>query len=355
MAGRIPGFLAAERETLSTRLGQELLRRLPLAEVRERITSQDYADFGSDRLVLTRHRGSFVKPCPGTKGYICCGLEIIHFGLGCSLGCSYCILQAYLDTEALVLFGNVDEGLAEVESRLAAPSFKPARFCTGEFTDSLLLEDLTGLAARLVLIFSKTPHLLELKTKTADVKGLLDLDHGRRTLISFSVNAPEVARQEETRAAPLGKRIEAAGLVVRAGYRVGFHFDPIIRHPGWEDGYARTVEEIFRVTPADRIAWFSLGAFRYLPRLKAVVRRRHPRTRIMDEEFILAEDGKMRYLRPLRVEMYRRLLELIRQYDPAACVYLCMESPRVWREVFDFDPGPEGLIRMLDDRLEDVK
>ena len=71
----------------------------------------------------------------------------------------------------------------------------------------------------------------------------------------------------------------------------------------------------------------------------------------MDEEFILAADGKMRYLRPIRVEMYTHMLETIRRFDPDPPVYFCMESPRVWKEVFGFDPGPEGLIERLDMRV----
>ena len=133
---------------------------------------------------------------------------------------------------------------------------------------------------------------------------------------------------------------------------MGFHFDPLIRHAGWEDGYRQTVEAMFQAVPADKIAWISMGAFRHTPGLKEIIRRRHPESKITFEEFIPAGDGKMRYVRPLRVEMYRRMLELIRARDPQAAVYMCMESPRVWREVFGYDPGSEGLTRLLDDRVE---
>lgn len=344
--------LVAEKAMLETPLGVELAGRFQhKTTFEDRIRPADYAGFEAGDLVLSRHDGRFVKPCPGTRGYNCCGLEIIHFGLGCRLDCTYCILQGYLDTQALVLFGNVDQGLADLEAMLQEPGDRPRRFCTGEFTDSLLLEDLTGLGRRLVKLFAGSSHSLELKTKTVNIDGLLDLDHGGRTIISFSMNAPEIADREERRAPSLEKRLAAAARAAAAGYRLGFHFDPLIRHPGWRDGYARAVEGIFSAVPADRVAWISLGAFRYLPKLKSVIRRRHPQTRIMDEEFVLAADGKMRYLRPIRVEMYRRMVTLIRETAPQVRVYLCMESPRVWRETFGYDPGDEGLIRMLDERV----
>ncbi|MBU2552427.1 MAG: DNA photolyase [Proteobacteria bacterium] len=348
---RLPRSLIAETGLLETPLGRRLSERLTVAEPRPSIQPADYPGFGPDDLLLTRHRGEFVKPCPGTRGYICCGLQIIHFGLGCTLDCTYCILQGYLDTRALVLFGNLEAKLDRVGDMLDQTD-SPHRYCTGEFTDSLLLEGLTGLGARLVRLFAGFPgKLLELKTKTDHIESLCGLDHGGRTVVSFSVNAPAVAAREESGAATLARRLAAASRLAESGYRLGFHFDPLIRHPGWEPGYRETVARIFEAVPAERIAWISLGAFRYLPRLKAVVARRHPRTRIMDGEFVLAGDGKMRYVRPLRVEMYRVLVKAIRKASPDACVYLCMENGRVWREVFGFDPAPDGLIRMLDQRV----
>ena len=189
------------------------------------IRPEDYSSFGPNHLVLARHQGAFIKRCPGTRGYICCGLKIIHFGLGCNINCSYCILQGYLDTKALILFGNVDEGLAETERIIDSRDPEARRFCTGEFTDSLLLEDLTGFGARLVGIFAKNDHaVLELKTKTVNIDGLLDLDHGGRTIISFSVNAPAVSAREEYLAAPLSRRIKAAarGRGRRVSHRLSF-------------------------------------------------------------------------------------------------------------------------------------
>ncbi|MBF0528875.1 MAG: DNA photolyase [Deltaproteobacteria bacterium] len=347
-----PFKLAAESDALNNPFGQALSRQFASVDIRSRISPAEYINFGAADLILANHHGRFIKPCPGTKDYNCCGLEIIHIGLGCTLGCSYCILQGYLDSNALVLFGNIENVFNDLANQLAIPGARPRRFCTGEFTDSLLLEEITGTGARLVGLFARAAagHTLELKTKTTNVRGLLELNHEGRTIVSFSVNAPEITRREERSAPALSARLKAARQVARAGYRLGFHFDPIIRYPGWGDGYAQTVKDIFDAVPSNQIAWISLGAFRYLPGMKDIVRRSDPKSRIMDEEFILAEDGKMRYLRPVRVEIYQRLLAEIRSAAPEVCVYLCMESPRVWREVFGYDPGTEGLIRMLDER-----
>ena len=340
------------REGFAAKNLARTLRPEPLAP----ISPADYGRFGPRDILVTPHRGRFLKPCPGTPGYICCGLEIFHFGLGCNIGCRYCILAAYLETEARVIFGNIEEGLAEFAALLELPaSERPLRFTTGEFADSLSLDRRTGLAERLVALAAGQEATLELKTKTDQVDHLLRLDHRGRTVISFSLNAPETAAAEEGRAAPLIRRLEAAARAAGAGYPVGLHFDPLIFQTGWEEGYGRTVDLIGQVLPGANVAWVSLGCFRYLPRLKEVMLRRHPGARLFDEEFISGADGKKRYPRPLRTRMYKSLVSgLGRVLRPETVIYLCMESPRVWRDVFGRDPGPDGLTALLDKRARDL-
>ena len=222
------------------------------------------------------------------------------------------------------------------------------RFCTGEFTDSLLFDDRTRLSERLVALFrDRAPFTLELKTKTARVDHLLNLDHGGRTVISFSVNAPEGSSREERRAAPLGDRLAAASKAAAYGYPVGFHFDPLIYFPGWEAGYQETIERIRESVEPSSIAWISLGCFRYLPALKSIMLKRRP-SALFNAEFIRGGDGKMRYPRPLRKIMYQTVLELLGPVlGPSTKVYLCMESSGIWKDVMGGDPGTEGLTAMF--------
>ena len=52
-------------------------------------------DQGKKILFLTRNKGAFLRPCPGTDYYTCCNYTILHFGTFCTMDCSYCILQSY--------------------------------------------------------------------------------------------------------------------------------------------------------------------------------------------------------------------------------------------------------------------
>jgi len=285
---------------------------------------------------LVRHRGAFVKPCPGTREYVCCGLQILHIGQGCPMDCRYCALQVYFNRPVIEVFVNTDDLFSELAAFLGAHPDRFHRFCTGEFTDSLALEPLTGLARRVAAFFSAVPTAcLELKTKTDFVEPLLDIDPRGRVVLSFSVNSDSIVRSDELRAAPLKARLAAAAKVVASGYRLGFHVDPIIPLDGWQHGYARTVNAIFDTVPADAVAWISLGVLRFVPALKETTTARFGAIPYVHDGFISGLDGKSRLHADRRIQLYRFMNETIRRRSSEARTYLCMESPHVWERSLD--------------------
>ena len=307
---------------------------------------------GKHHLVLAKNRGTFFKPCPGTREYQCCDYQVLNIGMGCPMDCVYCILQAYLNNPWMSFFVNIDELLAELNQGMAAAGDQFYRIGTGEFTDSLALDALTGLSSHLVNYMSRQKHgVLELKTKSAVIKNLKDLDHRGRTIVAWSLNSPPVMAAEEIRTASLEERLQAAAQCADWGYKLAFHFDPIIFHEGWEEGYKKTIKTLFARVPADRIAWISLGALRYLPALKQIATNRFPASRFFYEEFIDGLDGKSRYFRTRRVAMYKVIADELAKYaDPKTCVYFCMESDVIWQEVFGFSPEQEGGLGSMLDR-----
>lgn len=306
-------------------------------------------------LEVVSFRGRYLKNCPGTRHYNCCGYRILHFGTGCSLGCTYCVLQAYLNTPNLRLFGNIDDCFQELDQELLSCPGSLFRIGTGEFTDSLLLDPWTGFSRSLIDYFCRRPNaVLELKTKTHFVRNLKGIDHGGNVVVAWSLNAESIVRREEGGAAGLRRRLEAAQRCAEWGYWLAFHFDPMIEFPGWQDEYAATLQMLFDAVDPQRIVWMSLGALRFMPELKPIMRRVRPESPIPYGEFIRGLDGKMRYFRDIRVEMYSFMVERIRQIDPALCLYLCMEGDDVWRDSFGFAPEERGgLAAMLDQAVSD--
>jgi len=339
---------------------RRILRQLPAARVlsgpevrqarRNLDLDPDPLSRGKRILRLMNHRGAFVKPCPGTPQYVCCGLQILHIGQGCPMDCRYCALQAYFNRRTLEVFVNHDDLIAGLRTHLEDHPDNFYRICTGEFTDSLALDFLTGLAPRLVDFLSRAGNaILEIKTKTDSIEPLLDLDPRRRVVLSFSVNSDQVCRTEEKGAASLDRRLDAAGRAQRSGYKIGLHFDPIIPHPGWESEYCRTVDAIFRHVDPSMLAWISLGVIRFVPDLKEAAAARFRPLAYYHDGFIRGLDGKFRLPAERRIAIYRLVTERIRKHHPSARIYLCMESPRVWKDSLGLDMESDAeLARYLD-------
>ncbi|HZN60350.1 MAG TPA: hypothetical protein VFD71_19920 [Planctomycetota bacterium] len=318
---------------------EEALRRLGLTE-------------GKRVLLVKEFRGRSFKQCQGLKEeYACCNLHTLAEGNGCAMECTYCILQHYMTSQHLTVFANVDDLQAEIQRAVSSEPERIFRVGTGELSDSLLLDPLTESTRHMVPFFRSLPNaVLELRTKTDNVENLLDLEHGGKTVVAWSLNPPEVGEREELKTAPLEARLRAASEVARRGYPVGFHLDPMVHYEGWQDGYSRLVAAAFEAVPPEQVAWVSLGTLRFPPEMKGTIAARFPRSELRHGELIRGADGKLHYVRPLRIEMYRSVVQAIEscapERDAGPVVYLCMEPPDVWKRVFGQEPSPNDEIEM---------
>src|SRR5258708_2867839 len=340
--GRLQVEFAATSALELRALAEKLCEAVAAPSVAE-ICHGDFFGAAKKKLYLMRHRGEFFKKCPGSDGQVCCNYFVINFASNCPMDCSYCYLQEYLqDNAALKVFSNVGDLIDEAEQTLQKHRGVFFRIGTGEITDSLALEPYTGMVRELIPYFAEQANvLLELKTKSDCVESLLDLDPKGRVVVAWSMNPQPVIDLEEHDTASFSERLSAARRCQEAGYHLGFHFDPMIEYEGWQADYQGMLETIFAVVDWRRLSWLSLGVLRETPGLKRMMRLRYPQSRLLTGEQVLCPDGKMRYFQPLRIEMYRKMVEWIRRQAPTVKIYLCMESREVWQQVFGFAPACE--------------
>ncbi len=339
-----PKKIFVDKKSLNFPLTEKILQKtghVPF-EVVENIQSvldsvhvnKDPVSLGKSILLLTSQKGDFVKPCPCTPGYIGCNYFIINLDLNCPMDCSYCILQYYLSNPFITVHVNRQDLWNQLDIFLGTYKNKRLRLGTGELGDSLALDHLTENSKDLISYFrTKTFVLFELKTKTVNIENLLSVEPAENIIISWSLNSEGIARMEEKGAPPVHCRIEAAQRIAKRGFRVGFHFDPIILHSGWEEGYAEIISSLFSSIEPNQIAWISLGSLRFPPHLKPIIQRRFPKSRIIYEEMIRGKDGKYRYFKPLRIDLYRKIVNLIkRNGGEKVPLYFCMESKEIWEK-----------------------
>ena len=296
-------------------------------------------------LYLTAQKGRFVRDCPGAssrnaEGRLCCGYVIVDTVSNCNYDCTYCYLQSYVNTPYLTVYANVERLFEEIAAFLRARPHQLVRMGSGEFSDSLSLDPLTGFSGLLVPFIRQFPNVLfELKTKSDLIEGLLDEEPWGRVMVSWSINPQAVVQREEHKTAPLPARLRAARRCLEAGYKIGLHFDPLLHFPGWEDVYEPFVEQVFQAIDPQDVTTLSMGSLRFAPDLKDVVRARFPKSRLMTAELFPSEDGKIRYFRPLRADMYAKMWGWIRRCAPDAPLYLCMETQTLWQQTFGHAPA----------------
>jgi len=344
----------AENDSLTKRI----LKMLPdvpqdAVDPSETALSQGTEEMDKESLRLMNFRGEFLKPCPGTKRYICCGYQILNVGINCPMDCSYCFLQAYMNQPSLRIYSNLQKKLERIGDYIDKARDRIFRIGTGEFTDSLALDDLARWTELLLPFFSHRKNcILELKTKTSFIQPLLESRYREGIVVAWSLNTPLVIAQEERRTTSLKHRILAARECQKSGFVVAFHFDPLILFPKWEEDLEQAVELLEKHIDPKSVIWVSLGSFRYMPGLKWAIKRRFPGTKIFDGEFVTGLDGKFRYFKPIRIDMYSKIAARLTQWHDNLGIYLCMESRDVWQQSLGWAPdSSRDLSRFLDNRV----
>lgn len=322
-----PLKILVEREVAQTAVAATVLARWPDVNAISVDRVKDYSKhLNSDYLAVAKQRGRFIKKCPGTPAYSCCNYYILNLGIGCRFNCTYCYLHHYMNSPFTV-FANTDDLISQARELFGRDPRRHFRVGSGEFIDSVDFDEITGVHKQLVPALTALPNLVfEIKTKSTRINHLLDLDHHGRAVVSWSINPERVWETEEHLTAPYEARLAAAALAVDAGYRVGFHFDPLIHYSDWAADYASVVHDIFEHVAPEDIAWISLGALRFNPSLKPIIERKFPHSELTAGELVRGLDGKLRYFIAIRRRMFRHLNQEISKYGDQIPVYLCMEN-----------------------------
>ena len=285
---------------------------------------------GKRTLVLAEH-GSAVRHST-EEGNSCPNFwHFSPYGF-CPYGCAYCYLagtQGVRFSPTVKVFLNLSEILAKVD-RLARRLGEPTAFYLGKLQDSLALDPLTGYSRQIIPFFADHPTArLTMLTKSADVDNLLDLEHRGHAILSWTVNPRAVVEMFETNTPRLEKRTRAMEAAAEAGYPVRAVVMPIIPISGWETIYGEFLTDLLSRVRLQRITLGSICSYPQAMRLterrlgrKNPISRRLARTRM--------SDGRVRFPQGLRKEVYRHLLEVIRERNADVEIGLCLEDPSMF-------------------------
>jgi spore photoproduct lyase len=289
----------------------------------------------SKKIIYKENLGPFIKPCPGSPGRINCNYLIISPAMGCPYNCSYCFLNFYSKEKNICIFSNQEKMFQEFKDFINLNKNKLLRFGTGEFMDSLALKQLNDTNLKLIkFIKDKENVIIEFKTKSTNIDPFLNIEKQDNVILSWSLNPQEIIETEELLTPSLEERLNAIKKTIDYGYKVALHLDPIFMSEENLAKYLNLIDIIFKNIDSNKIAWFSMGGFRYTDELKlAILENSKNIKNYLAEEFIKCNDGKFRYPRYLRLKFYNLLGEKIKSKNPKIKLYMCMEDDFMWESI----------------------
>lgn len=277
-------------------------------------------------LFIGKKEGALVKEAPNAYGI---GKEkhfyFIH-AYNCIYECQYCYLQGYFNTPDIVLFVNHNDIINDMQK--IVDIHPDSWFHAGEYSDSLALSHLTNEWDEYWEFFKKNPLAkLELRTKAVNLKSIIDLEPLKNVYISFTLAGHKEGKIYDLRCPSIKARIKAIEKLVKKGFKIGIHFDPIVHSEDIIESYENLVNELASVLPDDQLGYLSIGVVRFTKDVYKEVEKNYPGSPILTQNFIKSFDNKVRYSHPMRMWILNKVKDIcIKNNYSEQKIYLCMEQ-----------------------------
>ncbi len=265
----------------------------------------------------------------------CCNLLTLDAVESCGFDCSYCSIQSFYNQNTITF----DAGFKEKLLNLNLDPHKTYHIGTGQASDSLMFGNREGILDALFEFARANPNvILEFKTKSDNIKYLLENDLPKNILCTWSLNTPTIIENEEHLTASLEKRINAARKLADKGVKVGFHFHPIVEYVGYLDEYQEVYEKLILKFDPSEVALVSFGTLTFIKPVIKQLRGREFHTKITQ---IPHEDasGKTSYPDSTKVEMFQHAYKSFKSWqegEDKVFFYLCMEEHQMWAKTFGY-------------------
>lgn len=286
-----------------------------------------------NKIVTAHSEKTIFGMCPvASEKTVCCNLRTIDAVENCIFGCSYCTIQTFYSDR--IVFD------ADLARKLRAIELDPNRFYhigTGQSSDSLVWGNRNGNLDALCEFAAAHPNvLLELKTKSDNIRYFMENRVPPNIVCSWSLNTPVIIRNEEHFTASLDARVQAARSVANRGVKVAFHFHPMVYHAGWENDYPAIARRLMASFDTSEVLFISFGSVTFIKPVLKKMRDLGYQTRITQMEFVPDPHGKLTYPDPIKVAMFRRMYAAFKPWHDAVFFYLCMEKAQIWKDALGF-------------------
>lgn len=222
-------------------------------------------------LILAEKHGRKVLPTPPGYGFevpqnrlTASGGNGYYFShmMNCVYDCRYCFLQGMYRSANYVLFVNYEDFADEIMTTLQEGQESPV-FYSGYDCDSLALEPVSEFCEFILPLFRDNPAAtLELRSKSTQVRKLLQQEPMANCVVAMSFAPAQIAERWEQRVPALEKRIDALARLQEAGWPVALRFEPVIATETTEADYETLFTQVFSRINANALHSCSLGEYR---------------------------------------------------------------------------------------------
>ena len=274
--------------------------------------------------------GSCPVASPNTR---CCNLLTLDAVQSCGFDCSYCSIQSFYNQDKIGFDVNFKKNL----ENLKLDPNETYHIGTGQSSDSLMWGNKEGILDALFNFARKNPNvILEFKTKSNNIKYLLENEVPKNIICTWSLNTPTIIENEEHLAASLDQRIEAAKKVNDKGVLVGFHFHPIVHYENYLNEYEEVYKRLIDTFDPKNVALVSFGTLTFIKPVINKIRSRNFKSKILQMPLVDA-NGKQSYPLDIKKEMFCHAYKSFKPWHKDVYFYLCMEDQSLWKEVFGYE------------------
>ena len=279
-------------------------------------------------------KGIGLGACPvASEGTRCCNLLTLDAVESCGFDCSYCSIQSFYNQNKI----GIDKDFKQKLENLDLDPNQVYHIGTGQSSDSLMWGNRDGMLDALFDFAKKYPKvILEFKTKSNNIKYLLENDVPKNIIVTWSLNTPTIIKNEEHLTATLDQRIEAARALADKGVLVGFHFHPIVQYKDYLDDYKKIYDRLVLEFTPNEVVLISMGTLTFIKPVIKQLREREMKTKILQMPFETI-NGKQSYSLKVKKEMFKHCYDSFKAWHGKVYFYLCMEDHTLWKEVFGYE------------------
>lgn len=276
-------------------------------------------------ILASKHKG-LVLPTPKQYGI---GAEHNYYFshmLNCLYDCRYCFLQGMFQSAHYVLFVNYEDFIDDMQSLVEKHNKEPVHFFSGYDCDSLALEPVTHFTDDFLPFFENNKNaLLELRTKSTQIRNLLKREPIENCVVAFSFTPDNIAKTLEHKAPAVDKRLQAIVDLQQAGWQVGLRFDPLIYTKEYANEYRELFNNVFSKVKEEHLHSVSLGSFRLPKDYFRKLEKLYPDEKLFASP-LEEENNSIGYPAEIRDDMLNFCQDIITKHIPTEKFFPCHET-----------------------------